>query len=42
MEKVSAIQEGESGKIKFSFEPSQVGIIRSKAIVSSPQTGNYM
>lgn len=42
MEKGPSIAEGESGRVKFSFEPSHLGVIQSKAILSSPQTGNYM
>ncbi|XP_023311652.1 hydrocephalus-inducing protein [Anoplophora glabripennis] len=42
LEKVSSIPEGESGRLKFGFEPNQLGTIQSKAIVFSPQTGNYV
>ncbi|KAJ8920877.1 hypothetical protein NQ315_015670 [Exocentrus adspersus] len=42
MDKVSPISEGQSEKIKFNFEPNNLGIFQSKVILSSPYAGSYI
>ncbi|KAJ8960783.1 hypothetical protein NQ318_020077 [Aromia moschata] len=42
MEKVPTIPAGETGNIVFNFEPSDLGILLSKVVLTSPITGDYI